>query len=134
MNSANSNERLVNSKLARGCLDEDRESSTLVNDGSGVVHADSTTLGVETVSKIPDGFKKQRLINKSGEVKVRSKNVPRKMRRYLADIFTTMIDLRWKWVIFIFIVSYITSWVLFGFIWWLMAYLRGSTVCVAKVW
>lgn len=134
MNCANSTERLVNSKLARGCLDEDRESSTLVNDGSGVVQADSTTLRVETVSKIPDGFKKQRLINKSGEVKVLSKNVPRKMRRYLADIFTTMIDLRWKWVIFIFIASYITSWVLFGFIWWLMAYLRGSTVCVAKVW
>lgn len=134
MNCTNSTERLVNSKLARGCLDEDRESSTLVNDGSGVLHADSTTLGVETVSKIPDGFKKQRLINKSGEVKVLSKNVPRKMRRYLADIFTTMIDLRWKWVIFIFIASYITSWVLFGFIWWFMAYLRGSTVCVAKVW
>ena len=137
MNSANSSERLVNSPLARSRLDEERESSTLVNDGSGVVLVDSTSLRTETVSKIPQGrepFSKRRLINKSGELKVLPKNVPRKMRRYLSDIFTTMIDLRWKWVIFIFVSSYIISWVLFGFIWWLVAYLRGSTVCVHKVW
>ena len=137
MNSANSSERLVNSPLARSRLDEERESSTLVNDGSGVVLVDSTSLRTETVSKIPQGreaFSERRLINKSGELKVLPKNVPRKMRRYLSDIFTTMIDLRWKWVIFIFVSSYIISWVLFGFMWWLVAYLRGSTVCVHKVW
>jgi len=136
MNSANLNERLVNSPLTRSCLDEERESSTLVNDGSGGVLVDSTSLRVETVSEIPqgrEGFNKRRLINKSGELKVLPKNVPRKMRRYLSDIFTTMIDLRWKWVIFIFVASYIISWVLFGFTWWLVAYLRGSIVCVHKV-
>jgi len=36
-------------------------------------------------------------------------------------------------VIFIFVASYIISWVLFGFAWWLVAYLRGSIVCVHKV-
>jgi len=136
MNSANLNEHLVNSPLARSRLDEERESSTLVNDGSGGVLVDSTSLRVETVSEIPqgrEGFNKRRLINKSGELKVLPKNVPRKMRRYLSDIFTTMIDLRWKWVIFIFVASYIISWVLFGFTWWLVAYLRGSIVCVHKV-
>jgi len=136
MNSANLNEHLVNSPLARSRLDEERESSTLVNDGSGGVLVDSTSLRVETVSEIPqgrEGFNKRRLINKSGELKVLPKNVPRKMRRYLSDIFTTMIDLRWKWVIFIFVASYIISWVLFGFAWWLVAYLRGSIVCVHKV-
>ena len=135
MNSANSSECLVNSVLTPSRLDEERESSTLVNDGSGVVH--STSLRTETVSKIPQGreaFNKRRLISKSGELKVLPKNVPRKMRRYLSDIFTTMIDLRWKWVIFIFVSSYIISWLLFGFMWWLVAYLRGSTVCVHKVW
>ena len=135
MNSANSSEHLVNSLLTRSSLDE--EPSTLVNDGSGVVFADSTSLRVEAASEITqrrEGFNQRRLINKSGELKVLPKNVPRKVRRYLSDIFTTMIDLRWKWVIFIFVASYIISWVLFALIWWLMAYLRGSTVCVRKVW
>ena len=137
MNSANSSQRLVNSLLARSPLDEERESSTLVDDGTSGGVVDSTSLRVETASKNPqgrEGFNKRRLINKSGELKVLPKNVPRKMRRYLSDIFTTMIDLRWKWVILIFVASYIISWVLFGFVWWLMAYLRGSTVCVEKVW
>lgn len=136
MNTASASDRLVNSLLARSRLDEERESSTLVNDGSGVVFVDSTSLRGETVSKIPQGqeaFSKRRLINKSGQVKVLPKNVPRKTRLYLSDIFTTMVDLRWKWVIFIFVASYIISWVLFGFMWWLVASLRGSTVCVHKV-
>ena len=135
MNSANSSEHLVNSLLTRSSLDE--EPSMLVNDGSGFVFADSTSLHVEAASEIAqrrEGFNQRRLINKSGELKVLPKNVPRKVRRYLSDIFTTMIDLRWKWVIFIFVASYIISWVLFALIWWLMAYLRGSTVCVRKVW
>lgn len=115
----------------------DEECSTLViNGGSGVAIADETSLRKETVSEIPrrrEDFNKPRLINKSGEVKVQAKNVPRKMRRYLSDLFTTMIDLRWKWVIFIFVATYIISWLLFGFMWWLMAKLRGSTVCVREV-
>ena len=87
----------------------------------------------ETEGKILLDTSKRRLVNKSGELKVLAKNVPRKTRLYLADIFTTMIDLRWKWVIFIFISSYIISWVVFGFIWWLIAYVRGSTICIEKV-
>ena len=144
MNSATSREQLVNSEFASDrleTLDEEAEPSTAVNVGTRVVSGindkswlvDSSTFRGETKSEITEGFKKRRLIKKSGELKVLAKNVPRKARLYLADIFTTMIDLRWKWVILIFVASYVISWTLFGFIWWLIAHLRGSTVCVWKV-
>ena len=136
MNSATSSQHLVDSKFASDRLDEEAEpSSEAINvgthDSSWLV--DSATLRGENKSEMPENCKKRRLISKSGEVKVLAKNVPRKTRLYLADVFTTMIDLRWKWVILIFVSSYIVSWTLFGFIWWLIAHLRGSTVCVWKV-
>ena len=144
MNSAHSSEHLVDSKLASGRIDEESEYSTTINVGAGIVSAenasspsvrvvDSATLRGETKSKVPEGPKIRRLVNKTGELKVLAKNVPRKTRLYLADLFTTLIDLRWKWVIFIFVASYIISWTLFGLIWWLIAYLRGYSVCVWKV-
>ena len=143
MNSATSSQHLVDSKFPSDRLDEEAEHfSTAINVGSPAAVpdendrsrlVDSATLRGENKSEMPENFKKGRLISKSGKVKVLAKNVPRKTRLYLADVFTTMIDLRWKWVILIFVSSYIVSWTLFGFIWWLIAHLRGSTVCVWKV-
>lgn len=73
------------------------------------------------------------LVNKFGELKVFVKNVFCKIRFYFVDIFMIMIDLCWKWVIFIFIFSYIILWVVFGFIWWLIVYVRGLIICIEKV-
>lgn len=139
-----SKEYLVNDSF-QSDRDEETEPTTTVNVGTRAVleehigvptsasSINSASLRGETEGKILLDTDKRRLVNKSGELKVLAKNVPRKTRLYLADIFTTMIDLRWKWVIFIFISSYIISWVVFGFIWWLIAYVRGSTICIEKV-
>ena len=139
-----SKEYLVNDSF-QSDRDEDTEPTTTVNVGTRAVLEEhigvpTSALSInyasprgETEGKILLDTDKRRLVNKSGELKVLAKNVPRKTRLYLADIFTTMIDLRWKRVIFIFISSYIISWVVFGFIWWLIAYVRGSTICIEKV-
>lgn len=140
-----SKEYLVNDSF-QSDRDEETEPTTTVNVGTRALieehigvptsasSINSASLRGETEGKILLDTDKRRLVNKSGELKVLAKNVPRKTRLYLADIFTTMIDLRWKWVIFIFISSYIISWVVFGFIWWLIAYVRGSTICIEKVY
>jgi len=145
MNSSYSREHLVDSKTADNeHLVAGMEFSTSVtNDGTTLFVTketgppsliDSSTFGSENKTQMPTrGFSKRRLVKKNGELKVLAKNVPGKTRRYLADIFTTMIDLRWKWVMLIFASSYIISWTMFGFIWWLVAILRGSSVCVTKV-
>lgn len=133
-------------------LDQQTERSRVVNTGTHLVADEIARPSALSVNYDPtctqllgdtdennlrristEGFKKRRLVSKSGELKVLAKNVPRKTRLYLADIFTTMVDLRWKWVIVIFMTSYIFSWTLFGFIWWLIALLRGSSTCVSKV-
>ncbi|XP_001629058.2 inward rectifier potassium channel 2 isoform X2 [Nematostella vectensis] len=75
-----------------------------------------------------------RLVSKEGNLKVKSTNVPKKLRLYLReDLFTTMIDMKWHWVILLFCVSYILSWVLFGTIWWLIVLSRGKSVCFTDV-
>ena len=134
MESSHSSEQLVNSRSINERLGEVMERSTAaINDGT-VWSEDSSTIRAKNTTNMPiKGFSKRRLVKKSGDLKVLAKNVPRKTKLYLADIFTTMIDLRWKWVILIFMTCYIFSWTLFAFIWWLIAILRGSSVCVSKV-
>jgi len=78
-------------------------------------------------------FRKKRLVSKNGSLKVSARNVPRKTKLYFADIFTTMIDLHWPWVILIFCGSYVLSWVLFGLIWWFLVAVRGPSVCATEV-
>ena len=44
--------------------------------------------------------------------------------RYLMDIFTTLVDLNWRCSLFVFVMAYATTWLFFGAIWYLIAYLR----------
>ena len=77
--------------------------------------------------------KKKRLVSKTGELQVISKNVPNRTKLYLADIFTTMIDWHWKWVFLLFLVSYVLTWSVFATVWWIIVLVRGNGVCLEKV-
>lgn len=77
--------------------------------------------------------RKNRLVSKYGSLKVSARNVPSKTKLYFADLFTTMIDLHWPWVIVIFCGSYVFSWVAFGLLWWLLVAVRGPSVCATNV-
>ncbi|XP_022066612.1 inward rectifier potassium channel 16-like [Acanthochromis polyacanthus] len=58
---------------------------------------------------------------------------------YLMDIFTTLVEIRWRVMLLIFSLSYILSWLFFGLIYWLIAYVNGDSdnadedLCVANV-
>ncbi|XP_057310355.1 G protein-activated inward rectifier potassium channel 3-like [Hydractinia symbiolongicarpus] len=67
---------------------------------------------------------RRRLVEKNGKRNVRSKVFPRD--RYLQDIFTTIIDAKWKWMIVLFVVFYLGSWLLFGFFWWIVMITHGT--------
>lgn len=77
--------------------------------------------------------RKKRLVGKNGSLKVLARNVPGKTKLYFADLFTTVIDLHWPWVILIFCGSYVLSWLLFALLWWLIIAIRGPSVCVTEV-
>uniref|UniRef100_A0A8C5RTS4 G protein-activated inward rectifier potassium channel 2 n=1 Tax=Laticauda laticaudata TaxID=8630 RepID=A0A8C5RTS4_LATLA len=67
----------------------------------------------------------QRYVRKDGKCNVHHGNV-RETYRYLTDIFTTLVDLKWRFNLLIFVLVYTVTWLFFGFIWWLIAYIRGD--------
>lgn len=69
--------------------------------------------------------RRQRYVEKDGKCNVHHGNV-RETYRYLTDIFTTLVDLKWRFNLLVFTLVYTTTWVFFGFIWWLIAYARGD--------
>lgn len=66
----------------------------------------------------------QRLVEKSGKRNVRSRELPRD--RYIQDIFTTIIDAKWKWMLLLFTLFYLGSWVIFGVLWWIVFVAHGE--------
>ncbi|CAO2643457.1 ATP-sensitive inward rectifier potassium channel 12 [Lemmus lemmus] len=65
-----------------------------------------------------------------------------KSQRYLADMFTTCVDIRWRYMLLIFSLAFLASWLLFGIIFWVIAVAhgdlepaegRGRTPCVLQV-
>lgn len=67
----------------------------------------------------------QRYVRKDGKCNVHHGNV-RETYRYLTDIFTTLVDLKWRFNLFIFVLVYTVTWLFFGLMWWLIAYARGD--------
>lgn len=76
---------------------------------------------------------RNRLVDKNGDLRVKAMKVPDRTKLYLADLFTTAVDLRWKWVTLLFCMSYVLSWILFGTFWWFMVLTRGDGFCVSGV-
>ena len=41
-------------------------------------------------------------------------------------MFTTILDFQWRYTLLAFLASFMISWLLFGVIWWLIAFLHGD--------
>ncbi|ESN94674.1 hypothetical protein HELRODRAFT_107917 [Helobdella robusta] len=81
--------------------------------------------------------KKLRLIQQSGECNVQFSNVHKRSLRYLNDIFTTFLELPWRYNIFIFLFIFVTSWIVFAMCWWTLHEISdldaNNVSCVAGV-
>lgn len=61
-----------------------------------------------------------RLVSKCGRRHVYSKlNLARRCLQYTRDIFTTMVDMEWKYHLIVWMASFCLTWVGFGILWWL---------------
>ena len=49
-----------------------------------------------------------------------------KREKYMSDLFTTFVDLDWMYSIALFIGFYAIIWVIFSFLYWVVAYVRGD--------
>ncbi|XP_042363680.1 inward rectifier potassium channel 2a [Plectropomus leopardus] len=79
-----------------------------------------------------------RFVKKDGHCNVQFINVSEKGQRYLADIFTTCVDIRWRWMFIIFCLAFLLSWLFFGCVFWLVAIFHGdlendAQKCVSNV-
>ena len=70
--------------------------------------------------------RQKRLVSKKGQVQIARIKVDDRRRRYLTDIFSTMLDLKWRYVLFIFTASFFLSWLAFAVIWWVILCYRGD--------
>ncbi|XP_055519061.1 ATP-sensitive inward rectifier potassium channel 11-like [Leucoraja erinacea] len=66
-----------------------------------------------------------RFVTKKGRCNVAHKNI-REQGRFLQDIFTTLVDLKWPYTLVIFTMSFLCSWMVFAMLWWLIAFAHGD--------
>lgn len=76
-----------------------------------------------------------RLISKNGDSLVRNVRVENKIVLYIQDFFTTMLHLRWHWLIIAFGAAYLITWMGFALVWWAMSAAKGinDLPCVTNV-
>jgi len=94
---------------------------------------DGSTTPNDLRSSAPDGLADRdrrrhcrRLVLKDGTSNVSSSNITRRRLHYLVDIFTTLVDLRWRYTALIFSSAFIVSWLFFGTLWYAIAYGHGD--------
>ncbi|XP_033037873.1 inward rectifier potassium channel 16 isoform X2 [Trachypithecus francoisi] len=83
---------------------------------------------------------RRRLLHKDGSCNVYFKHIFGEWGSYVVDIFTTLVDTKWRHMFVIFSLSYILSWLVFGSVFWLIALHHGDllndpdiTPCVDNV-
>ncbi|MEQ2303591.1 hypothetical protein AMECASPLE_018525 [Ameca splendens] len=70
--------------------------------------------------------KKQRYLRKEGSCKVVFRHVPEEWLLFVNDIFTTLVEIRWRVMFLIFASSYILSWLVFGVLYFVIALAHGD--------
>lgn len=83
------------------------------------------------VNKLNDLNKRpyfERLIRKNGDANIDRINIEKHHQRYILDIFNTMIDMRWRSIVVLFILSFLISWTFFASLWFFF-----DDQCVANV-
>ncbi|XP_019738874.1 G protein-activated inward rectifier potassium channel 1-like [Hippocampus comes] len=82
--------------------------------------------GRGTAFRAPAKRKRQRFVEKNGRCNVQHGNLGGETGRYISDLFTTLVDLKWRWNLLIFILTYTVAWLAMASMWWLIAYVRGD--------
>lgn len=77
------------------------------------------TLSVRTEDGWPST--KRRYVRRDGSCNMVFRHIPEEWVHYVTDIFTTLIETRWRVMLLIFALSYILSWLGFGILFWVIA-------------
>uniref|UniRef100_A0A8D2ZV68 ATP-sensitive inward rectifier potassium channel 14 n=1 Tax=Scophthalmus maximus TaxID=52904 RepID=A0A8D2ZV68_SCOMX len=69
---------------------------------------------------------RSRFVKKNGQCNVVFNNMEEKRQRYLADMFTTCVDIRWRYLLLLFCTSFMVSWLFFGIIFYTASLAHGD--------
>jgi len=69
---------------------------------------------------------RKRVIKKGGLTNVTYKNISKKKRRYISDLYTTLLDSPWSYLVVMFAASFYISWMLFALIYYIISYMHGD--------
>lgn len=61
-----------------------------------------------------------RLVKKNGQLNIDVESVPERKRRLLKDFFNTILDIKWRWHIVFFLMTFLISWIVFASVWYLI--------------
>ncbi|KAM6967227.1 inward rectifier potassium channel 16-like [Tautogolabrus adspersus] len=89
------------------------------------VVVDTCYTTVHTLGKQNEG-RRLRYMQKDGRFPVVFQKAPGHWSPYFVDIFTTLVEIRWRVMFLIFSLSYILSWIFYGLCYWLIAYIHGD--------
>ncbi|XP_023148640.2 G protein-activated inward rectifier potassium channel 3-like [Amphiprion ocellaris] len=82
-------------------------------------------LGDEHTLHVSASNQRQRYVTKDGKCRVNLGPIVDKYR-FISDIFTTLVDLKYRWFLLVFTTCYILTWVTFGGIYFFGAWLRDD--------
>ncbi|KAI4895617.1 hypothetical protein NFI96_017037 [Prochilodus magdalenae] len=97
--------------------------SALSGSGSGRTMENTYNGKISTTGR---GQLRSRFVKKNGQCNVIFSNMEDKPRRYLADIFTTCVDIRWRYLLLIFCSTFLVSWLIFGVIFYSVSLAHGD--------
>ncbi|XP_078125666.1 ATP-sensitive inward rectifier potassium channel 12 [Sander vitreus] len=67
-----------------------------------------------------------RFVSKAGQCNIHFSNMDEKSQRYISDIFTTCVDVRWRYMFLLFSLVFVVSWLTFGLSYWVIGLLHGD--------
>uniref|UniRef100_G1T290 Potassium inwardly rectifying channel subfamily J member 10 n=4 Tax=Glires TaxID=314147 RepID=G1T290_RABIT len=103
----------------------------------------SQTTQTESRPLMGPGIRRRRVLTKDGRSNVRMEHIADKRFLYLKDLWTTFIDMQWRYKLLLFSATFAGTWFLFGVVWYLVAVAHGDllelgppanhTPCVVQV-
>uniref|UniRef100_A0A3B3T406 Potassium inwardly rectifying channel subfamily J member 10 n=1 Tax=Paramormyrops kingsleyae TaxID=1676925 RepID=A0A3B3T406_9TELE len=70
--------------------------------------------------------RRRRVLSKDGRSNVRIDHVSGRGALYLRDLWTTFLDMQWRYKFFLFSATFAGTWFLFGVLWYLVALVHGD--------
>ncbi|KAG7273038.1 hypothetical protein CRUP_007194 [Coryphaenoides rupestris] len=70
--------------------------------------------------------RRRRVLSKDGRSNVRIEHISGRSALYMRDLWTTFLDMQWRYKFFLFTATFAGTWFLFGVLWYLVALVHGD--------